>query len=154
MRWTAHRHLGLLWALAFVAVVVVAARFALNPFVARHTQQVLDSLKGYRGSFKDVSISLWRLSYTIDGLKLVQVPTPPGASEKRPFFYAERIQIGLHWRNLIHNRELVGTTELDRPKLNLIAGESKHYARVCVIETVIAEIEKGLARQGIAAPAP
>jgi hypothetical protein len=131
MRWTAHRHRGLLWALAFVAVVVVAARFALNPFVARHTQQVLDSLKGYRGSFKDVSISLWRLSYTIDGLKLVQVPTPPGASEKRPFFYAERIQIGLHWRNLIHNRELVGTTELDRPKLNLIAGVSRTANRRC-----------------------
>ena len=144
MRWTAHRHRGLLWALASVAVVVVAARFALNPFVARHTQQVLDSLKGYRGSFKDVSISLWRLSYTIDGLKLVQVPTPPGASEKRPFFYAERIQIGLHWRNLIHNRELVGTTELDRPKLNLIAGESKQESQTKVVDPALGEKIKRL----------
>src|SRR3982751_81522 len=103
----------LLWTLVIIAAVLAGARIALNPFIAHRTRLVLDSLKGYRGTFDSVSVSLWKLSYSIEGLKLVQVPTPPGASEKRPFFYAERIQIGLHWRNLIHNRELVGTAELD-----------------------------------------
>ena len=119
------RHKGLLIALLVVAGLLVAGRLALNPFVAKHTRDVLASLKGYRGSFDDVSVSLYRLSYTIDGLKLVQVPTPPGGSEKRPFFFAQRVRIGLHWRDLIHKRELVGDVELDKPKLNLIAGKSK-----------------------------
>jgi hypothetical protein len=75
---------GLLWVLAIVVLVVAAVRIALNPLVARRTRAVLSTLQGYRGTFDDVSVSLWRLSYTIEGLKLVQVPTPPGGSEKRP----------------------------------------------------------------------
>jgi hypothetical protein len=114
-----------LWALAVLAVVLLAARLALNPFAAKHTREVLSTLKGYRGTFDGVAVSLWHLSYTIEGLKLVQVPTPPGGSEKRPFFYAKRAEIGLHWRDLIFRRELVGSVELDVPKLNLIAGDSK-----------------------------
>src|SRR4051812_35901152 len=112
---------SVVWTFVAIAAVLVLARLALNPFVGRRTQRVLDSLNGYRGSFKTVKVSLWKLSYTIDGLKLVQVPAPPGATEKRPFFYSDRIEIGLHWRDLIHKHELVGTVELDQPKLNLIA---------------------------------
>ena len=129
MRSVARAHRGVVWGLVILAGVLLAGRVALNPFVARHTRQVLESLKGYRGTFDDVSVSLWNLSYTIDGLKLVQVPTPPGASEKRPFFYAARIRIGLHWRDLIHERELVGSVELDKPKLNLIAGPSEESSQ-------------------------
>ena len=143
MRLAAHRHRKLLLSLAIVAVLLVAARLALNPFVASHTREVLASLKGYRGSFDDVSVSLWRLSYTIDGLKLVQVPTPPGGSEKRPFFHAARIAIGLHWRDLIHKRELVGTVDLDRPKLNLIAGNSKEESQTKIVDPELgAKIKK------------
>ena len=134
MRWTLRGHHKLLWTSAAIVAVLIAGRLALNPFVSQHTQQVLDSLKGYRGSFDDVSVSLWRLSYTIDGLKLVQIPTPPGANDKRPFFHANRIVIGLHWRNLIHKRELVGSVELDQPKMNLIAGESKEQSQTKIVD--------------------
>jgi polyphosphate kinase 2 (PPK2 family) len=37
---------------------------------------------------------------------------------------------------------------------HLIPGESKHYARVAVVETVISEIEEGMRRHGIEPPAP
>jgi uncharacterized protein YhdP len=110
------------YVLIVVAALLVAGRLALNPFVTKHTKEVLSSLKGYRGTFDGVSVSLYRLSYTIDALKLVQVPTPKGGSEKRPFFYADEIRLGLHWRNLIHKHELVGSVELDHPKMNFIAG--------------------------------
>jgi hypothetical protein len=143
MRWP-RRHRALLISAVVVAGLLVAGRLALNPFATRHTQQVLDSLKGYRGSFKDVSVSLHRLSYTIDGLKLVQVPTPRGASEQRPFFYAQRIEIGLHWRDLIHKRELVGSVEIDRPKLNLIAGETKEQSQTKVADPALGEKIKRL----------
>src|SRR4051812_50213862 len=116
MRWAALKHRRALGALVVIAALLVAGRLALNPFVARHTRDVLDSLKDYRGSFDSVSVSLYKLSYTIDGLKLVQTPTPPGGSEKRPFFYARRIEIGLHWRGPIHKNQLVGNAGLDQPK--------------------------------------
>jgi hypothetical protein len=125
--------------LVVVAGVLVAARLALNPLAAIHTRRVLASLKGYRGSFKDVSISLWRLSYAIDGLKLVQVPTPRGAADKLPFFYAEHVELGLHWRALIDNRELVGTVELDRPKLNIIVGKSKEESQTSILDPALGE---------------
>lgn len=129
-RW---RRLALFSAAALLSALV-AFRLLLNPFVARHTREVLSSLKGYRGHFTDVSVSLLHLSYTIDGLKLVQVPTPPGASEKRPFFYARRIRIGLRFRELIYRRELVATVELDGPKLNLIAGKSKRTSQTGIVD--------------------
>ena len=138
------RHRVLLGALLGVAVLLVAGRLALNPFVARHTREVLESLKGYRGTFDDVSISLSHLSYTIDGLKLVQVPTPPGAAGKRPFFYAKRIRIGLHWRDLIHKHELVGDVELDRPKLNLIVGKTEETSQTKVADPSLGEKLKRL----------
>jgi uncharacterized protein DUF748 len=130
---------ALLIGLAVFAGLLVAARLALNPFVARHTRQVLASLKGYRGSFDDVSVSLYRLSYTIDGLKLVQVPTPRGGSEQRPLFFARRIRIGLHWRDLIHKHELVGDVELDHPKLNLVAGKTQGQSQTRLVDPQLGE---------------
>jgi hypothetical protein len=138
------RHRVLLLVLGALAALLVIARLALNPFVTSHTRQVLASVHGYRGSFEDVSINLHKLSYTIDGLKLVQVPTPPGGDEKRPFFYAQRIEIGLHWRNLIHKHEVVGTVELDGPKLNLIAGKSKAGSQTKLVDPALGDKIKRL----------
>src|SRR5438105_4489246 len=92
---------GLLWTLAIVVLVVAAVRIALNPFAARCTRAALARLHGYRGTFDDVSVSLSRLTYTVEGLKLVPVPAPAGGSERRPFFYAKRAGIALHWRDLL-----------------------------------------------------
>src|SRR5438270_12973437 len=88
-----NRRRAIVVAVLVVAAVLIGARLALTPFVAQQTRHVLQNLKGYRGRFDDVSFSLLRLSYTIDGLKLVQVPTPRGGDEKRPLFYAQRIEI-------------------------------------------------------------
>ncbi|HUJ25161.1 MAG TPA: DUF748 domain-containing protein [Myxococcales bacterium] len=126
-----------LYVLAALVVLLVAARLALTPFVSKHTHEVLNDLKGYRGDFDHVSVSLWNLSYTIDGLKLVKVPTPPGAARKRPFFYAKRIRIGLHWRDLIHKHELVGNVSLEEPKINLIAGRSESKSQTKIIDPEI-----------------
>ena len=135
----AQRRRILLWSLVVVAALLVAARIALNPFVAKHTRSVLQSLRGYRGTFDGVTLSFVHLSYTIDGLKLVQVPTPKGAAEKRPFFYAKRIEIGLHWRDLLYRRELVGSVELDEPKLNLIAGNEQEPNQTKPIDPELGE---------------
>jgi len=126
------RHQRLFAGLLVLAGLLVAGRLALNPWVSTHTRDVLSSLKGYRGDFDDVSISLLHLSYSIDGLKLVQVPTPPGADVKRPYFYARHIGIGLHLRELIQKRELVAAVDLEGPKMNIIAGKTKETSQTKV----------------------
>jgi hypothetical protein len=134
----------ILVALLALGGLLVAGRLALTPFVAWQTRKVLQSLQGYRATFDTASFSLVHLSYSIDGLKLVQVPTPPGGDEKRPFFYAKRIVIGLHWHNLIHRHELVGSVELDQPKLNLIAGKTKARSQINLADPELASKLKRL----------
>jgi polyphosphate kinase 2 (PPK2 family) len=46
--------------------------------------------------------------------------------------------------------EMFERTDTKHAHWHIVPGESKHYARVHVIETVIREVEHGLERQGIA----
>jgi polyphosphate kinase 2 (PPK2 family) len=50
--------------------------------------------------------------------------------------------------------EMIERTDRSHARWFVVAGESKRFARVQVIETVIAEIEAGLKRNGITVPAP
>jgi polyphosphate kinase 2 (PPK2 family) len=51
--------------------------------------------------------------------------------------------------------DMVARTSLEpHAPWHLIPAESKRYARVAVIETVISEIEEGMRRQGMEPPAP
>jgi polyphosphate kinase 2 (PPK2 family) len=51
--------------------------------------------------------------------------------------------------------EMVARTSLEpHAPWHLFPAESKRYARVAVIETVISEIEEGMRRQGMEPPAP
>jgi polyphosphate kinase 2 (PPK2 family) len=51
--------------------------------------------------------------------------------------------------------DMVARTSVERQAVwHLIPAESKHYARVAVIETVIAEIEQGMRRNGLEPPKP
>ncbi len=66
------------------------------------------------------------------------------------------------WRNREKQKEyrqavedMVGRTSIEpQAKWHLIPAESKRYARVKVIETVIEEIEDGMRRHGMKPPAP
>ena len=48
--------------------------------------------------------------------------------------------------------DMFDQTDTKHARWNVIAGDSKHYARVKVIETVIEEIEKGMRHHGIDPP--
>jgi AMP-polyphosphate phosphotransferase len=48
--------------------------------------------------------------------------------------------------------EMFERTDHEHAHWHIVPGESKHYARVHVLERVIAEIEKGMRRQGIDPP--
>jgi polyphosphate kinase 2 (PPK2 family) len=64
------------------------------------------------------------------------------------------------WRNREHRRayermadELLAATSVDAAPWDVIAAEHKHYARVAVLETVIARTEEGMRRNGVVVPA-
>jgi polyphosphate kinase 2 (PPK2 family) len=63
------------------------------------------------------------------------------------------------WRNRSRRRsyldaveEMVSRTDHAHARWNLVAAESKHYARVHVLETVIAHLESGMQQMGITPP--
>jgi len=103
--------------LGTVLLLLVAARLALNPYAAWRTREALAGLEGYRGGFSSVSVSVLRLSYSIDGLKLL--PEPRRGGEMRLSFRAKRIEIALAPGELVRRRAGVFRIEVDDPKLEV-----------------------------------
>jgi AMP-polyphosphate phosphotransferase len=50
--------------------------------------------------------------------------------------------------------DMFENTDASHARWHIVPAESKHYARVHVLERVIHEIERGLKRQGMSAHAP
>ncbi|HET7753606.1 MAG TPA: DUF748 domain-containing protein [Anaeromyxobacteraceae bacterium] len=109
-----------IFAVAFVALGV-AIHFAIDPIATWRTRVALNDTQNYRGRFIDVDVSLHDLSYTIRGLRIEKLSAGGSAL---PFFEAERVDVGVYWRELLHGN-LVAAIRLLRPKLNLVAAEQK-----------------------------
>jgi hypothetical protein len=103
---------------ALVAVAVLV-RLLLDPVATRATRKGLDDLKGFRGDFERVHVTLFGPGYTITRLKLTEEPVPKGKAEKAPVFYAERVHVGVAWRQLLHGR-LVASARVVEPKISII----------------------------------
>jgi polyphosphate kinase 2 (PPK2 family) len=65
------------------------------------------------------------------------------------------------WRNrekrdayTVAIEEMLERTDRKHSRWNVVAAESKHFARVAVLEKVVAEMESGLRRAGIKPPPP
>lgn len=104
-----------------LAVLLLAARLALDPLVTWRTRVALDGLEGMRGRFSDVEVRVRDLSYAIDDLRIEKI-SAGGASV--PFFSVERARFGLYWRQLLGG-DVVARVDLLGPRLNLLqAGSS------------------------------
>ncbi len=109
------RHRAWLYALLAVAVLAISFRLALNP-VARHvSHRALDSMVGYRGNFDDVTVSLLRLRYRIEGLSIVR---DPGRGHTETL-HANVLEARLRWRDLWHLR-LAGVLRVDQAKATYV----------------------------------
>jgi hypothetical protein len=87
----------LLVLLGVVAVVLLVAAIAVPPLARSKTREALADMKGARGEFGDVQVSLFPLRYTITRLKI----TRKDALLKEPTFYAERLTATLRWAPLL-----------------------------------------------------
>jgi hypothetical protein len=97
-----------------VAIVLLAAAVVLPPLARSKTREALEGLKGARGQFQDVNVSLFPLQYTITRLKISR----NGALVDQPALYAERLAVTLRWAPLLR-RVLAAHVDADRVKVVL-----------------------------------
>jgi polyphosphate kinase 2 (PPK2 family) len=104
----------------------------------------------------------WEAGLVTEGLVLVKFWLHISEDEQlRRFRAREREPLkrwkltGEDWRNLSHRadyeeavEEMLGATDHPVAPWHVVAGESKHYARVAVLETVISRIEHALRSVG------
>jgi uncharacterized protein involved in outer membrane biogenesis len=115
----------ILWTLAAVAVVLVAARVALPYVVKDWVNRKLAAIEAYDGYVNDVDISLWRGAYRLDGVRL----TKTGTDQAEPFFDAERIEFSVEWQSLLRGH-LVSEGVLVSPELNLVQAEAEEDSQL------------------------
>ncbi|HET8692645.1 MAG TPA: DUF748 domain-containing protein [Steroidobacteraceae bacterium] len=110
----------LLWTVAIVVVVLVAARIALPYVLKDQVNKGLMALPNYDGHVEEVDVALWRGAYGIEGVTIEKTGAEKQAT---PFFQADRIDFSVEWRHLLRGR-IVAECELFAPKLNLVRAES------------------------------
>src|SRR6266853_6296233 len=100
-----------------VVALAVMVRLVLDPIATDFTRRSLSQMKGMRGDFDRVHVTLFGPGYTITRLKLIQ---HPGGDWKAPVFFAETVHVGVDWRRLLH-RELVARARIVEPKITVVA---------------------------------
>ncbi len=98
-------------------VLLGAVRVALEPLVARRTQRTLDGMRGMRGSFSHVQVSVLNLTYSIHDLRIDKVTR---AGHHSPFVFVRRLEAGLYWTELLRGH-VVGALSLEQAKLDILA---------------------------------
>ena len=119
-RWS--RFPGLVLALA---IALIAIRAALPFIVKDYVNGRLHALDAYDGSVADIDIGLWRGAYRIDGIELVK----RGAKQLLPFFGADRVDLSVEWRSLLHG-SLVAEAHFYQPRLNLVEAPSDNQSQL------------------------
>jgi hypothetical protein len=104
-----------------LAAVAVVIRLVVDPLATHFTRRQLDELQGYRGELGRVHVTLLPPGYTVTRLKLWE---DPSGSPHAPLFYAERIRVGLAWRELLHGR-LVGNARVEQAKAIIARREAE-----------------------------
>jgi hypothetical protein len=115
----------ILIAFGVVVLLLVAVRLALPSIVLREANSRLMALEAYDGHVDDIDLALWRGAYRIDGIRIVKT----GAKHHTAFFSADRLDLSVEWRSLLHGR-LVAEATFFRPNLNLIAAKDKQQAQL------------------------
>ncbi len=108
------------WILGVSLVVALAVRVALNPIAEHFTQQGLDGLTGFTGTFSKVDVSIIPLRVTIDDLRLVQDGTPV----EDAVLYVKQLSARARWTNLLRGR-LFADAHAEHAHFKVRLGETK-----------------------------
>ena len=111
--------------LVVVGVLLVAARLALPAVLRSAINARLDKIPDYTGRVERVNVSLWRGAYTLHRLVIQK----RSGELKEPYFRAEKIDLSVAWRQLLHG-QFVGDVAMDQPMLTLITGPSSDETQI------------------------
>ncbi len=100
--------------LASVLLLLVVARLALPYVILYLSNKNLASMNGYYGKIEDISVSLFRGAYTIDGIYIHKINEKNGRQD--PFFRSSLIDLSIEWKSLLKGR-LAGEIILEAPFL-------------------------------------
>jgi hypothetical protein len=115
------------WSRRILAVVLILAalvllvRLILDPLATALARRELQQMKGMRGEFERLHVTVFPPGYAVTRLKLIEVP---GGRWEAPLFYADRTEMQVDWRRLFH-AELVARARIIEPKIVVFGGESK-----------------------------
>jgi len=109
------------WLAIGISIAALCSIRALLPILVEHrVVAALARNERYAGSFDDVDVSVLRLAYSIEGLRLVKrngrVPVP--------FVTAPRVEYAVD-RNALVRWKIAGTIAIDSPSLNLVDGPTE-----------------------------
>ncbi|HXT01940.1 MAG TPA: DUF748 domain-containing protein [Elusimicrobiota bacterium] len=102
---------------AVVVAALVALRLALPGLARREVDAKLSSMDNYVGAVDSVGIHLWRGAYSLDGLAIDK----KGGAVPVPFFSADKIDLSVEWKALLHRR-IVAKVKILKPVLNFVKG--------------------------------
>jgi hypothetical protein len=105
-----------LLALMLMVGVIVALRMILDPVATHAARKGLAQLQGYRGELERVHVSIFSPGVDIARLKLWE---HPGGSPRMPLLFAERLEVRVDWRRLLHGH-LVGRVRIEEPKITVV----------------------------------
>jgi len=112
-----HRSRRVWLAVASSVAALCTIRALLPVAVERRVVAALATNERYAGSFDHVDVSVLRLSYTIENLRLVKrnglIPVP--------FVIAPRVEYALDWPTLLR-AHIAGTIAFSSPSVNLVDG--------------------------------
>jgi len=110
----------LLWILVIFVAIIFTVRLYLPNIVLRYVNKEINTIPGYQGHVDDISMSLWRGAYQINGITLNkitgQVPVP--------FFASKKIDLSLEWAALFHGA-IVAKMKFVSPTINFVNGPTE-----------------------------
>ncbi|HXB13824.1 MAG TPA: DUF748 domain-containing protein, partial [Bacteroidia bacterium] len=107
----------LLWVLVAFVAILVAVRLYLPTIVLRYVNKEINTIPGYQGHVDNISMSLWRGAYQINGIELNKV----NGQVPVPFFSSQTIDLSLEWAALFHGAIVAKIKFLD-PTINFVNG--------------------------------
>lgn len=102
-----------------ILVILILLRVALPYTLLHYVEYRVNQIPGYHVTIADLDVHLYRGSYTVKDIRLDKTDDKIPV----PFFAADKVELGLEWRALLHG-SVATQTVLENPTMNFVA-ESK-----------------------------
>jgi len=120
-----HRRKRIFLTIALVVLVLlVAFRLYLPTIVLRYVNKEINTIPDYQGHVNDITMSLWRGAYQIQGIDLNKL----SGKVPVPFFSAKTIDLSVEWAALFHGA-IVAKLKFYDSQVNFVSGPTEETSQ-------------------------